>query len=136
MSDSDDNKKWHDLLRSEKQRTFVEAFLGEAKGNGSKAARIAGYACPKQQATENLSKPYIQEAIERYRESLPKRLSPEDIHDLWAQIANDPDEATGNRIKALRDAARSQAMFVERVRHEGSTELRFQIPDRDGDDDE
>ena len=32
-----------------KQQLFIEAFLGQAKANATEAARIAGYACPRQQ---------------------------------------------------------------------------------------
>lgn len=46
-----------------RQRLFVSAYLGEANGNGTEAARIAGYACPREQAAENLTKPAIQAAI-------------------------------------------------------------------------
>lgn len=47
-----------------KQRRFCDAYLGEAKGNGSEAARIAGYALPREQAYENLSKPDIRAYID------------------------------------------------------------------------
>ena len=46
-----------------RQRLFVAAYLGEANGNGTDAARIAGYACPLEQASDNLTKPAIQAAI-------------------------------------------------------------------------
>lgn len=46
-----------------KQRQFVSHFLGEANGNATEAARMAGYSSPKQQGTENLAKPSIAAAI-------------------------------------------------------------------------
>lgn len=47
-----------------KQETFVAAYLGEAKGNGLEAARIAGYAIPEASATDNLENPMIRARIE------------------------------------------------------------------------
>src|SRR4051812_21760757 len=47
-----------------KQRLFVSYYLGEAKGNGTAAARMAGYAVPTEQAYENLRKPHIRAAID------------------------------------------------------------------------
>jgi phage terminase small subunit len=46
-----------------KQELFVEAFIGQAKGNGTEAARLAGYSGNDETlsavATENLRKPLI-----------------------------------------------------------------------------
>jgi phage terminase small subunit len=47
-----------------KQRDFVEAYIGAARGNASEAARIAGYKAPGQQGYENLKKPEIRAEIE------------------------------------------------------------------------
>lgn len=50
-----------------KQTRFIEAYLGVAQGNGTEAARIAGYsgttAALGAMAYETLKKPYIQTAI-------------------------------------------------------------------------
>lgn len=50
-----------------KQKRFVEAYLGAAAGNGTEAARIAGYAGVASVlsaiASENLQKPQIQAAL-------------------------------------------------------------------------
>jgi hypothetical protein len=51
-----------------KQERFIQAYLGSAKGNGAKAARMAGYAgnanTLKQVAAENLTRPYVRARIE------------------------------------------------------------------------
>lgn len=47
-----------------KQQLFVDAYLGEANGNATEAARIAGYASPRIQGSENLTKPDIRAAID------------------------------------------------------------------------
>jgi phage terminase small subunit len=61
----------HDL--SLKQQLFIEAYLGEAKGNATEAARRAGYSGSedtlRQVASENLTKPAIAARIaQRVRE--------------------------------------------------------------------
>jgi phage terminase small subunit len=53
-----------------KQRLFVEHYVGISNGNGTDAARRAGYAKPTEQAYENLRKPQIKAAVsQRYREA-------------------------------------------------------------------
>lgn len=47
-----------------KERRFVNYYLGKAKGNGTLAARLAGYDHPRQLAVRLLSKVNIREAIE------------------------------------------------------------------------
>lgn len=48
-----------------KQLTFIDAYLGEAKMNSVQAARIAGYKNPKVQGAECLRKlrPWIDKAM-------------------------------------------------------------------------
>jgi len=47
-----------------RQRLFVEAYLGDAAGNASEAARIAGYAHPGQVGERLLKKVEIRSAID------------------------------------------------------------------------
>lgn len=46
-----------------RQRLFVGYYAGEAKGNGSEAARLAGYGSPRVEASRLLTKANIQAAI-------------------------------------------------------------------------
>lgn len=53
-----------------KQRRFIEAYVGVARGNGAEAVRLAGYDTESVEtqraiAYENLTKPYIRAEIER-----------------------------------------------------------------------
>ena len=48
-----------------KQRLFVEAYLGEANGNATKAARIAGYGQPRQAGSRMLSNVDIRELVNK-----------------------------------------------------------------------
>ncbi len=60
---------------TEKQRKFVEAYMGKAEGNGVEAARLAGYKGNDNTlaaiASENLRKPKIASAIEERQEGDP-----------------------------------------------------------------
>src|SRR5689334_12942658 len=51
---------------SERERRFVEAYMGEAAGNGTKAAILAGYSkkAARGQAARLLTKAHIIEAIQ------------------------------------------------------------------------
>mgnify|MGYP000100200540 CR=1 FL=1 len=42
-------------MATEKQRRVVEAYMGEARGNATEAARIAGYKNPEASADKNMS---------------------------------------------------------------------------------
>jgi hypothetical protein len=50
---------------SEREKLFCEYYLADAKRNASEAAKMAGYSekTAKQIATENLSKPYLQQYL-------------------------------------------------------------------------
>lgn len=54
------------MTLTHKQRLFLEAYVSNG-GNGAQAALAAGYSprCAYVQASENLRKPYLAEAIER-----------------------------------------------------------------------
>ena len=49
-----------------KQELFIAAYLGEARGNATEAARIAGYKRPEIQGFENLRKPYIAARVSQH----------------------------------------------------------------------
>ena len=57
-----------------KQRLFIEAYCGEARGNGTEAARLANYegndVTLAVVAWENLRKPYIKDAINERLDAL------------------------------------------------------------------
>ena len=73
MSDEQEGRPEAEL--SEKMRRFVEAYMGEAAGNGTKAARIAGYAGDDNvlawTASTLLRKPKVRHAIDARLEGDP-----------------------------------------------------------------
>lgn len=64
---------------TDKQRLFIEAYVGAANCNASEAARLAGYSldCAGQQGHENLKKPEIRAAIDA--RLLELTMGPEEI---------------------------------------------------------
>src|SRR5687768_18367725 len=55
---------------TDKQRAFVDAYLNEANFVGAEAARIAGYAFPKVEASRLLSHPNVRKEIDAYFDTL------------------------------------------------------------------
>lgn len=113
---------------TERQRAFCEAYLGVAQGNGTVASKMAGYKGKNDNvhhvnASNNLRNPKILEYMEKLRQDIkdavPYSLTAERIHEMWAQIAEDPLQKTSDRLKALSDAARSNGMFITRVEVSG-----------------
>ncbi len=110
-----------------KQRLFVEAFVGEAEGIATRAAVIAGYSST--YGCKLLKLEHIQAAIGEEAEELDERLAltRDRIHELWMMIAEDEGESTKDRLAALRDAARAQGMFLDRVELSGEVEVPVRV---------
>ncbi|MEM6532951.1 MAG: terminase small subunit [Myxococcota bacterium] len=103
---------------TEKQRRFVEAYLGEACGNATEAARQAGFAGSRttlqQVGHENLRKPHIRDAIDERTESDAFVLTREGRQRFWSQVMNDPNVEMRHRLRASELLGRSQGDFVDR----------------------
>lgn len=118
-----------DLELTEKQRRFVEAYMGKAAGNATKAARIAGYSGDDitlaSVGYENLRKPQIHAAINARTESDPLVATRFDRQRFWTRVmlgkefVGDEAPAMKDRLKASELLGRSQLDFVERVEHTG-----------------
>ena len=99
-----------------KQEKFVSRYI--ESGNGAQAAREAGYKHDnaKQQATENLAKPYLQQAIATKRNQLMQD-SDQKIALYLSQLeaeSNDSDQSS-SRIRALELLLKAHGAFIERV---------------------
>ncbi len=55
---------------TDKQEAFVIAYIGKASFNATEAARIAGYASPRQSGTENLANPSIKARINQHLDTI------------------------------------------------------------------
>lgn len=114
---------------SERERRFVEAFMGGAAGNATKAARMAGYAktTAEKQASRLLGKVGIRQAIDERVKSDPAVWTRKDRQRFWTAVASG---AVGYKRAALRDRlkasellGRSQADFTDAVDHSGKVTL-------------
>lgn len=104
----------------EKQRKFVDAYMGEAAGNATEAARLAGYkgndVTLGQVGAENLKKPQILAAIEEIQNDSPLIASREERQQFWTSVMRgiEPDAAMGDRLKASELLGKSGADFVQK----------------------
>lgn len=114
-----------------KQELFVAAYLGEAKGNATEAARIAGYAKPAEQGYENLRKPHIsarvRQELEKFNVSADAvlqelaRVAFAEWHDFVEVVGRAKDgEVTkvrsdiGSKVKALELLGKYHQLFTEK----------------------
>lgn len=131
-----------------KQEKFIAAYLGEARGNATQAARMAGYrgndATLAEIGRENLRKPGIAERIEAARAELRAKaiLTREEILAGLAAIARgEGDEPHvlqsgeviyappkfSDRRGALMDAAKLQGLLVDKVEVKALDGLQAQL---------
>ena len=107
-----------------KQRRFIDAYMGEAKGNGTMAATLAGYAGSYQTlssvACGLLKNPNIQRAMAQVAEDDPLIATRCDRQRFWTQVMGDGEAEMKDRLKASELLGKTQADFVERREVVGS----------------
>lgn len=109
---------------SERERRFVEAFMGEAAGNATKAAKLAGYSAKtaRQQGNRLLTKAYIRAAVETRAEKDPKVATRSERQQFWTKVYLGLDEfasvSMSDRLKASELLGKSQADFIDRHEHD------------------
>mgnify|MGYP003138091560 CR=1 FL=1 len=104
---------------TEKQRRFVEAYLGEANGNGTKAASIAGYECEdpshfRQIAHKNLSNPKIRRAIEERTENDGSVATRKERQAFLSTVMRTEHRKMHERLKAVELLCRMHGDFIEK----------------------
>lgn len=131
---------------TEKQRRFVEAYMGQAAGNGTEAARLAGYKGSDSTlgavAHENLRKPKIAAAIDERQENDPLVLDRRALQKFWSDVAAGRATTTivskgqvfeveplmKDRLRASELLAKSRGEFID-VRHiEGTINITEEEP--------
>lgn len=113
-----------------KRQRFVDAYTGEAMGNGAEAARIAGYAHPVKQASRLLTFVDVAAAIaERRAQTTRQAISTAAERQEWLSRVHrgevddgESDASLKDRIKALELLGKMQGDFIERqqVEHSGA----------------
>lgn len=124
-----------------KEKRFVDAYLTDAKGNATEAARMAGYKDERHAGYELRQKPHIRARIDEIL--LAESLSAaEVIHELTA-VAKAPtthfmqvtgvDKETGemqvrqdysSKIKSLELLGKHHGLFTDKVEHSGGVLIR------------
>lgn len=108
-----------------KQQAFVEAY----DGNGTAAARAAGYKGSEQTlasvAYENLRKPDVVAAIQARRVPVSESriASREERQAFWTATMRDTEAELNGRLKASELLGKSEADFVERHQHSGGVSV-------------
>ena len=101
-----------------KQRRFVEAYAGEASGNATEAARIAGYRSPNTQGPRLLSNIAVQEALTVISESDSLVATREERQRFWTHVMNSSEYDIRDRLRASEILGKSQGDFIDRVEAE------------------
>lgn len=104
---------------TEKQRKFVEAYMGAAAGNATEAARLAGYKGNNetlaQVGAENIRKPYIAQELRARANKDPLIATREDRQRFWTEVMESGGVEMKDRLRASEILGKSQADFVDRI---------------------
>jgi phage terminase small subunit len=112
---------------TEKQKAFCDFYLQSF--NGTQSAIKAGYSeeTAQQIASENLSKPLIQDYIkERTQEASNKRIADiTELKEFWTNALRGAEEKADfkDQLKASELLGKAEALFVERLKHEGTISI-------------
>lgn len=126
-----------------KRRAFVLAYCGEAKGNATEAARIAGYAKPHPEGAQLLRKPTVRDTVNALRIPAEEArvATVMELREMWSAIArgevDDVAVTQGGvvavpaslaaRMKATELLGKSQGAFLERREVTGAGGAPLQI---------
>lgn len=112
-----------------RQQKFVAVF----EGNGTEAARLAGYGGDEASlaviASRLLKNVNISAAIKKRQVTGSKKLiaSREDRQAFWTKVMEDAQQDMRNRLKASELLGKSEADFTEKVEHSGTISLEHMV---------
>lgn len=117
---------------TERERRFVEAYMGEAAGNATKAAMLAGYSrkTARQIGARLLTKVDIKSAIDARAECDPAVSNRTDRQRFFTHVMRDPSVAMKDRLKAAELLAKSQGDFVKKIEFVNPPPFRLILDDR------
>lgn len=114
---------------TEKERRFVEAYMGKAIGNASEAARLAGYSSPGELGHRLLKKVEIQAAIDKRQESDPLIATREERQRFWTAILRGEMAEAGfdtkDRLKASELLGKASGDYLERLANPDGSALQM-----------
>lgn len=107
---------------TDKQKMFVEEYLVDL--NATQAAIRAGYSekTAKQMGCENLSKPDVQDAIQKGMDKRTKRtrLEADSILNGIASIAYNEEESGSTRLRGFELLGKHRVLFTDKIQHDGA----------------
>ncbi len=112
-----------------RQRKFIAVYAG----NGTEAARLAGYNGSDnvlaQVARENLRKPQIALALKEReaKEVRPLIADRQERQALWTRAMRGEEEVGPDRLKAAELLGRSEADFTDNLKHTGDLRVVFNM---------
>lgn len=110
---------------SERERRFVEAFMGKAAGNATQAAKLAGYSKKTAASIGSrlLRKVKIQRALQQRVDADPAAATREQRQQFWTAVMNGTTPfkkaSLKDRLKASELLGKSQADFIDKHEHGG-----------------
>lgn len=132
---------------SERHRRFVEAYMGEAAGNGARAAELAGFKGTNKVRSETarklLARKDVKAAMAERIESDPLVATREERQRYWTAVMRGAEKVTikvrgkmvavpasiQDRLKASLLLGRAQGDFVERHEHKVTGVVEVVLPD-------
>lgn len=123
-----------------KQEAFVVAYIGEARFNATRAARIAGYSVARQSGSECLSNPVIAARVkeELERRSMPAEAVIAELTDVataewrdFVEILMTDDDGQPLRVRfdlrskvnALELLGKHYKLFTDKIEHGGTDDF-------------
>ncbi len=114
---------------TKKQQRFVEYYVGEANGNGTKAARLAGYSGDEVATAVAASRlkrdPKIKEAIDKElaNSAAKSSITPGRIITLLIDFAENIEISMTHRLRSLENLIRIFGMATQKVEVESNVKL-------------
>ena len=116
---------------TERERRFVEHYMGDAAGNATQAARLAGYSkkTARKQGSRLLTKGHIRAAIDARAHADPRIATREDLQRFWSAMYRNPAVEDRDRLRASELLGKSQAVFIDRHQLEAGASLETLLAD-------
>lgn len=106
-----------------KQRAFIDAYMGEARGNATEAAKLAGYkgdyTTLASVGAENLRKPQIAQEVTRLQEASPLIATRDERLQVLTEMMRDTSLAPKDRQRAIELLSKACGDYIQRVEVSG-----------------
>lgn len=130
------DQPWKDTKLSPKMRAWLKAYMGQAAGNATEAARLAGYKQPSTMGSRLRTRFLESGHLRPDAPSNPDIADPDEVRRFWTKamrgnVTEQPSLGNEEGVPKLRDRlkasellAKAARMFVEEVHHTGALDAR------------